>query len=205
MPDEERDINNDAFWRRLAANFAEAQMMLQQTAKELGIDLNAISNKQYAEHRKRQKELLDQEDLKKLANQYAKDSHQRLEDKENWLIFSAPEQQIQAEMLSIIYWYQYFISVKSQRGLRGILDFDGNLDEEKLTDSQSDANGSIKIALIAIERSMMAWTQLLANENSKQIRPLISLLEKIKQTAEKKFPIARDFVRPGFDEIETVM
>ena len=205
MPDEERDINNEAFWRRLAANFAEAQMMLQQTAKELGIDLNAISNKQYAEHRKRQKELLDQEDLKKLANQYAKDSRQILEDKENWLIFSAPEQQIQAEMLSIIYWYQYFISVKSQRGLRGILDFDGNLDLEKLTDSQSDANGSIKIALIAIERSMMAWTQLLSNENSKQIRPLISLLEKIKQTAEKKFPIARDFVRSGFDEIETVM
>ena len=136
MPDEERDINNDAFWRRLAANFAEAQMMLQQTAKELGIDLNAISTKQYAKHRKRQKELLDQEDLKKLANQYAKDSRQILEDKENWLIFSAPEQQIQAEMLSIIYWYQYFISVKSQRGLRGILDFDGNLDEEELTDSQ---------------------------------------------------------------------
>ena len=205
MPDEERDINNDAFWRRLAANFAEAQMMLQQTAKEFGIDLNAISTEQYAEHRKRQKELLDQEDLKKLANQYAKDSRQILEDKENWLIFSAPEQQIQAEMLSIIYWYQYFISAKSQRGLSGILDFDGNLDEEELTDSQSDANGSIKIALIAIERSMMAWTQLLANENSKQIRPLISLLEKIKQTAEKKFPIARDFVRPGFDEIETVM
>ena len=76
---------------------------------------------------------------------------------------------------------------------------------EKLTDTQSDADGSIKIALIAIDRSMMAWTNLLSNENATQIHPLISLLETIRQNTEKKFPNAGDFVRPGFDEIEILM
>jgi hypothetical protein len=30
-------------------------------------------------------------------------------------------------------------------------------------------------------------------------------LEKIRANCEQKFPNARDFLRPGFDEIETVM
>ncbi|HVE57390.1 MAG TPA: hypothetical protein VNB22_11225 [Pyrinomonadaceae bacterium] len=108
-------------------------------------------------------------------------------------------------MLSIIYWYPFFISAKIQRGFHGFSDFDGNPDKEELNDSQSDTSGSIKIALIAVERSIMAWTALMTKENSANIKPHISLLEAIKQKAETKFPNARDFVRPGFDEVETVM
>jgi uncharacterized Zn finger protein len=108
-------------------------------------------------------------------------------------------------MLSIIYWYQYFIAAKIHRGFHGLLDFDGNPDDEELNDSQSDANGSIKIALIAVERSIMAWTALMTKENSPQIKPLLDLLETIRQKCKEKFPNALDFIRPGFDEVETVM
>jgi hypothetical protein len=128
-----------------------------------------------------------------------------LEANDDWLIFSALDETAQEEMLSIIYWYQFFITAKVQRGFHGILDFDGKEDEEELNDSQSDANGSIKIALIAVERSIMAWTNLMTDENAQTIAPYISLLKTIKQKAETKFPNAQDFVRPGFDEIEIVM
>jgi hypothetical protein len=79
------------------------------------------------------------------------------------------------------------------------------LDEEELNNLQSDANGSIKIALIAVTRSIMAWTNLMTDKNSKTIAPYISLLKTIKQKADTKFPNAKYFMRPGFDEIEIVM
>lgn len=65
--------------------------------------------------------------------------------------------------------------------------------------------GAVKIALIAVERSKMAWSALVTDENAQTIKPLPDLLEVIKQTAENKFPNAYNFVRPGFDEIEIVM
>ena len=203
--DEERDINNEVFWRRLAANFAEAKQMLQEMAEEWDIDLNAVSDQEFTEHRDRQNNIIRNEILTKLAEKYWKDARQILEEKDSWLIFSPPNEEAQNAQLSVIYWYQFFISAKVQRGLGGILDFDGNLDEEELTDTQSDTNGSIKIALIAVERSIMAWSGLMTNENYSKIKPIIALLEKIRRECEVKFPMARDFIRPGFDELETIM
>lgn len=203
--DEERDINNEAFWRNLTAIFAQAKRMLRKMAEELGIDLSAVSDEEIAEIRQKQDEKIRLENLTNLAERYIKESKNLLDKKEEWLIFSALDEETQADMLSIIYWYQYFIAAKIHRGLHGILDFDGNEDPEELEDAQSDANGSIKIALIAAERSIMAWTALTTKENAPQIKPLLDLLEIIKQKAEEKFPHAAEFMRPGFDEIEIVM
>ncbi|MDQ3087315.1 MAG: hypothetical protein M3Q78_01810, partial [Acidobacteriota bacterium] len=156
-------------------------------------------------HHNREDEFIRNQDLTKLAEKYWKDARKTLEAKDDWLIFSPLDAQSENEMLSIIYWYQFFISAKIQRGLSGILDFDGNLEEAELTDTQSDANGSIKIALIAVERSGMAWTNLMTKENSATIKPLLVLLETVRRKAEEKFPHARDFIRPGFDELEMIM
>jgi hypothetical protein len=203
--DEERDINNEAFWRRIAANFAEAQKMLTEKAEEFGIDLNIISNEEFAEHQNREDEFTENQELTKLAEKYWKDVGKAFEARDEWLIFSALDEEAQNEMLEIIGWYQFFIAAKIQRGFHSILDFEGNLDEEVLNDPQSDANGSIKIALIAVERSLIAWTALMSAENAAQIKPHITILETIKQKVETKFSNARDFVRLGFDEIEIVM
>jgi hypothetical protein len=51
----------------------------------------------------------------------------------------------------------------------------------------------------------VAISYLLNESNSSVIRPEIVRLEKIKSLVETKFPNAREFVRPGFDEIEAVM
>lgn len=97
--DEERDINNEAFWRRLAANFAEAKQMLQEVTEEHGIDLNAVSDEEFAEYRRREAEFIKNEDLTKLAEKYWKDVRQILENKDEWLIFSAADEDAQNEML----------------------------------------------------------------------------------------------------------
>ncbi len=60
-------------------------------------------------------------------------------------------------------------------------------------------------ALIAVDRSVLVRTNLLAQENSVAIKPLLILLETIRQKAEETFPYAREFIRPGFDEFETMM
>ena len=148
---------------------------------------------------------LRREDLTCLAERYLEDAKRVLENKDEWIIFSALDEESQAEMLSMIYWYQPLITAKIRRGLSGILDDDGNTDEEELTDAQSDANGSIKVALIAVERSLTAWTALMSKENHSQINPLLALLKTIRGKAEEKFTNAREFIRPGFDELQLTM
>lgn len=205
LSDEKRDINNKAFWANISANFAEAQRMLIKAADKFGIDFKEFDKKEYKAIRSREKNFIQNHYLTKLSLDYLKDSRKALENKQEFLLFALIEEDQKANFLEIIYWYQMFISAKIQRGLNGLLDFDGNFDEEESNDIQSDSNGSIKIALIAIQRSIMAWTILMSAENSHIIKPLISLLENIKQTAIKEFPNANDFIRPGFDEIETIM
>jgi hypothetical protein len=59
------------------------------------------------------------------------------------------------------------------------------------------------VALIGIDRSIAAWrlAQLSLPERAASIVPLILQLERLRQRIEASFPAARDFVRPGFDEI----
>jgi hypothetical protein len=102
----------------------------------------------------------------------------------------------------IIHWYQYQIAVKTIRALSSRIEEDG-FKEDEVDEFPKDSDGSAKVALLGIDRSIAAWRlmQLSAPEHSNSIVPLILLLEKLRQRTERQFPNARDFVRPGFDEI----
>ncbi len=104
------------------------------------------------------------------------------------------------DAIEIIRWYQYQIYVKLKRA-------NESASEEESTDYgdfPKDSDGSAKVALIGIDRSISAWNILSPyfSEQKKQIIDLIEFLENIKNRVEIQFPCARDFVRPGFDEIE---
>jgi hypothetical protein len=102
------------------------------------------------------------------------------------------------EYVEVIRWYQYFIAAKTIRGISSRVD-----EDEYLADEDSrDSDGSIKAALIAIDRSLSAWKLMreLRRENSGSIQRLLLDLEKLRLGAEREFPRARDFIRPGFDE-----
>ena len=58
VTDEEKDINNEAFWRNLSNMFSETKRMLTEKAEELGIELKPIGKEKYTAHRKRERKFL---------------------------------------------------------------------------------------------------------------------------------------------------
>ena len=98
--------------------------------------------------------------------------------------------------LQIVRWYQVFIYVKLMRAISGL-----QRDPELAEDAQSSPNGSIKAALIAIDRSIGAWGILLKQIQDLrcEINGIILLLAGLRRLIEETFPKARVFIRPGFD------
>lgn len=100
-----------------------------------------------------------------------------------------------AEALDVVNWYSIFISAKVYRAFQDpIIEFDDPI--------QNDNNGSAKIALIGIERSIEALSLLYKEltEKEDEILNFLVMLAKTKKLIEAKFPDAYQFIRPGFDK-----
>ena len=212
---EENDMESRAFWDRLAVNFSKAQQMLEQAARERGIDLQSITSEMtdYAEKEKRKTEENRSHPLSKLSLEYSGlamkwvDSQPGMEDKlkaiqqqldlnpESFKEMKATTETIQ-DCLAVIQWYETFIHVKFMRALMGK---SMNVYEDE---DQRDCDGSAKIALIAIERSMQAWIKLfeLLPDQEDEFLKILAVLEKLKTLAIEEFPNAMAFKRPGFDD-----
>ena len=72
---------------------------------------------------------------------------------------------------------------------------------EILAGMPRDADGSAKVSLIGIDRSIGAWRALWQHfpEEEDAILPILVHLERLRRTVEAAFPDARAFFRPGFD------
>jgi len=195
---ESHDSRNEAFWHKLSSILNETQEMISEWAKEAGLDLSYIPEEE-TKQRKHRRQLVDNHPLTRAGKKYANSAS-------DWFRgFDHTEQNEPSEQLEdareVIQWYQYQIAVKIMRALS--CRSDGWEDEPEMTDFPKDSDGSAKVALIGIDRSIAAWrwVQLAQPERSDSTVPLILQLERLRQRVEKAFPEARDFVRPGFDEI----
>jgi hypothetical protein len=66
-----------------------------------------------------------------------------------------------------------------------------------------DANGSAKVALLGIERSLAAWATLRRRfPDHEDIILALGTLKRLLRQVEAAFPNARAFRRPGFDTME---
>jgi hypothetical protein len=94
-------------------------------------------------------------------------------------------------------WYQYFIGAKVMRAIQGNIEEK----EEGCDEFPSDSDGSAKIALIAIDRSIAAWAviQHYIIDGNREVIDVIAFLDGLRQAVEETFPNARSFIRPGFD------
>lgn len=104
------------------------------------------------------------------------------------------------EAVQVIRWYQHQIYIKLMSAIRWRM----REELEILEEFPKDSDGSAKVALIAIDRSMAAWGELRSHF---LIREDVSLdmlrhLDRLRRTVEKVFPAARSFIRPGFDKID---
>jgi hypothetical protein len=103
------------------------------------------------------------------------------------------------DSVEVIRWYQHQIYVKLRRAL-------GSAQDEKIEDWDDfpkDSDGSAKVALIGIDRSISAWGKVLEffPWQKKRFLDIIAYLKRLCQMIENDFPDARAFVRPGFDEV----
>lgn len=103
------------------------------------------------------------------------------------------------DALAVIQWYLYFISAKVQRAIKG----KNRSWYDEFDPYQNDANGSAKIALIAIERSLTAWEVLrtFLPETTDDMLDMLVVLSKLRSGIHRLFPKTDLFIRPGFDEL----
>ena len=191
---ESHDIRNEAFWRKLGSIFLETRELVVEWAREAGVDLAAPGEEEEARyHRKRQ--LIDNHPLAKSGKKYANAASDWFREFDQTFEFSDSERLEDAR--EVIQWYQYQIAVKTIRALSSRREED----DPELTECPKDSDGSAKVALIGIDRSIAAWRlmQLSLPERAGSIVPLILQLERLRHRLEKGFPHARGFVRPGFD------
>lgn len=204
-----QDLTNEAFWRKLGTIFQETRDMIAEWAREAGIDLNRAEEDDDPAQRKRKRQQVDNHPLARAGKKYANEASDWFRELDQTVEVSdlhAGEGDVEpAERLEdareVIQWYQYQIAVKTMRALSARID-EREMDPET-ADFLKDSDGSAKVALIGIDRSIAAWrlAQLSLPERESSIVPLILQLERLRHRIEKMFPGAREFVRPGFDEI----
>jgi hypothetical protein len=206
---ESRDLNNEAFWRKLAAIFEETRLMIEEWAKEAGVDLIEVDDEEFNARQKR-RDRAWRNGVAVAGKEYASSVTEWFKEFDQTIAVSdLPETDSDSEQAAqlqeareVIYWYQYQIAVKTMRALSSRED---ELEEGEYVAevARRDSDGSAKVALIGIDRSISAWriVQLCVPERAELVVPLILQLEKLRSRTEKQFPDARSFIRPGFDEV----
>jgi hypothetical protein len=202
--DEELDPKGESFVPKIKSIFAETRRMLIEKAEEMGVDPFSLSDEEFAEIRKREDAFIDGDELSTLSEKYWRAAQKLLDEPNTWLPTSLDDGSI-SEALSVLQWFMFFIPVKMKSGLHSLLDEAGYLEVGQALDPQSHANGTMKIGLIAIDRSILAWAALVNFDDENRVQPIIDLLERLRNGVETRYPLARDFVRPGFDEAVMVM
>jgi hypothetical protein len=204
---ETHDMKNKAFWDKLSEIFQLTRQMVEESAEEHGIDLDSLDLQAAAEEHENIRNAAENHECCRAAQIYAQmvkdwfDSASELfEQKEDELNLqvrlelpdSDPAQEAAGlkGAVDVIRWYQHFIYVKLVRAMEGSLE-----------EFAYDSDGSAKVALIAIDRSMAAWGQMHEHfpQHQDDILDIIVHLDRLRRKAEATFPNARAFVRPGLD------
>ncbi|MFH2218847.1 MAG: hypothetical protein ABII68_04200 [Pseudomonadota bacterium] len=205
------DVFSDLFWEKITETLQSTMNLIEEIAREEGIDLDAVESG-------------DSDDESDVVHILSGISEAYIDRVDGWFESNAPlienglrnhnnhphlklvhPEESEApislkDAVQVVRWYAHPIHVKLSRALR-------SKDSEKkleFDDFSKDSDGSAKVALIGMDRSISAWGELLNYFKSrrKQILEIIRYLKRIRDIAEKEFPNARAFIRPGFDEVE---
>lgn len=212
----EHDFENAAFWNKLQEMFEVTLEMLSEWAEEHGLNLDNIDMESAAETERQRREHTENHTLAQAAQAYG-DLVDEWFDQEG-AQFDQREAALKTivhlgvggekpfdearqinEAVEIVRWYQHQMHIKIMRALSQQLD-----GPDEAAELQSDANGSVKVALIGMDRSIAAWGTLRENfpDCADEILDLLIALDRLRRRTEQTFPHARAFVRPGFDSAE---
>jgi hypothetical protein len=200
---ETRDIRNEAFWNKLSGIFEETLELLRESAKKWGIELETLDLADDTERMRANDEAAEDHVISRAAKSYSKLVGDWFQEREGLFVETATvvnEGVNLEEAIEVIQWYQYFIAAKVMRAIRGKMEEE----EERYDEFPSDSDGSAKIALIAMDRSISAWAVVSHYDpfHAEKIFEMVSFLDSLRQAVEETFPNARSFIRPGFDRID---
>jgi hypothetical protein len=199
-PSESNDIRNEMFWRQIGDTLTEVRELLPEWSKQ-ALNLNQAPEENTVRRQSRQ---VDHDPLVKAGKRYANAASDWFRELDQAIELTTNptdverQQQPFEDAREVIQWYQFQIAVKTMRALSSQKgeDSEGN-------DVPKDSDGLAKVALIGIDRSIAGWRlmQLSLSDRSESIVPLILQLDRLRNNLEKSFPQARDFIRPGLDEV----
>ena len=213
-----RDINNRKFWEALGRIVAESKAGIERTSKEWGIEIDDGSIEAAAAYEKRldrrarargQREsgaaltyahMVDEwfNNELRLPLQHVRNLERRVGEGTVSVAVAKGELVRLNECVEVIRWYQTFLYVKLCRAFSSLIE-----EEDDLTLAAArDSAGSAKIVLIALERSLAAWTAMreMFPEETDSILEILVHLDRLRRAVKKKFPRAKTFKRPGFDD-----
>ena len=104
------------------------------------------------------------------------------------------------QAVETVAWFSSLIGAKVYRALCGLAEFNGD------REYPPDHEGSCKVALLGIDRSIVAWQELVSTGQAKaaEAAPVIETLERLARDLDGLIPGARGFIRPGFDQPDEV-
>ena len=214
---EDGDITNEVFWQKLSETLQETMTMLKEMAEEKGIDLDALDVEADADLRSRLEDSSVVHLIAHMARSYINTVEAWFD--ENIYIFGDEPNELASisvpdsshphhradtvsliDSVEVIRWYQHQIYVKLQRALHSTR----NEEFEVLNEFPKDSDGSTKVALIGMDRSISAWGKMIKYFPNQEVTivDIIVHLERLRRRTENEFPDARAFIRPGFDEID---
>lgn len=203
--------NEEELWTYLSVMLETSLELLKSHAEELGIeldnpDIDIDQNYDSKQLRENPPIISDASKYSDLVQEWL-DSNQKVLENLDTLLFEKGPQELFIEefddpsfthLIEVIAYYKDFIAVKINRALMQEREKTAALKELALYDS----NGSAKIALIAIDRSIGAWAFILKRMPSREdeLLMILVMLQKLRCGLENEFPDARKFHRPGFDD-----
>lgn len=201
---------NDAFWKRLETSLQNSKDMITRLAQEQGISPDSLEAAQIGHEEDARQEAAESHPLAQAAMRYSEmveewftSSETALRDREEEFLAQArlgiasvnEEVASITDVVEILRWYQDQIYVKLVRSLESDPAYEAESRQPK------DSDGSAKVALIAMDRSIAAWLRMkdfFPDQIDSVLNQLVHL-DRLRQSVEKQFPNARSFIRPGFD------
>ena len=217
--EKENDLANEKFWNKIHESFQLTLELLRDDAERFGIDIdNLPDDPELIQKHEDFMEAAQNHPLTKKADEYfqmvfdwMKDNsklfHKKAEELQQKVLLqiSGDNPEIEAgsinDAVDVIQWYLMQIEVKLSRAFNSRFvdedDYGDGLDE-----ILNDSDGSAKVSLIGIDRSIAAWGIMLKYfpEVEGKILDFLVILEQLRKGVEREFPEARHFKRPGFDD-----
>jgi len=210
------DISNEVFWQKLSETLQETMTMLKEMVAERGIDLDSLE----IDDSEEPDNPFEDKPVVHMTTHLAKTYIDVVENwfSENVYIVEDDSSQLATvyeaagsdsyskedtvsliDSVEVIRWYQHQIYVKLQRAIHSSQDEEFEIENG----FPKDSDGSAKVALIGMDRSISAWGKMIRyfSDQKENILAVITHLDRLRRRTEKKFPDARAFMRPGFDEI----